>query len=326
MRIPPPNSLISAQFTQNITELRQSISRTAEEATTGRYSDLTAHLSGRIGSAMLSQKAVDNIAFEREQLSQREVRLDITQHNLSLIHDRSVGIGISMRAALGTSDLVSQGLAARDAKAALGNIFGALNVRYGERYLFAGDATATQPLPNADDLLSQLRTIADGAATPADFAAAIDTYFNDPAGGWQQSIYHGSSTASDPDAVTATNPALVEIISGLAVMALADPINSPPTILSQNPATVDAAAERVATGIVALTNVRSELGVRQQQIRADQESLDIEETIVTTAFNSLTSRDQYEAASALKVLEANLEASYLLTSRLASLSLLNFMR
>ena len=118
MRIPPPNSLISAQFTQNIAELRQSIAQTAEEATTGRYSDLTAHLSGRIGSAMLSQKAVDDIAFQRELLSQREVRLDITQNNLSLINERSTGVGVSMRIALGSGDLVSQGLAARDAKAA----------------------------------------------------------------------------------------------------------------------------------------------------------------------------------------------------------------
>lgn len=326
MRIPPPNSLISAQFTQNIADLRQSIARTAEEATTGRYSDLTAHLSGRIGSAMLSQKAVDAISFEREQLSQREVRLDITQSNLALLHERSVGVGVSMRIALGSGDLVAQGLAARDAKAALGNIFGALNVRYGERYLFSGDATATLPLPNPADLLSQLRTIADGAATPADFALAIDTYFNDPAGGWQQSIYRGADTASDPDAITASNPAIVEIISGLAVLALADPINSPPVLLSLNPDVVDAAADRVSSGTVTLTNVRSELGVKQEQIRADQKLLDIEETIVTTAFNSLTARDQFEAASALKILESNLEASYLLTSRLASLSLLNFMR
>jgi len=326
MRIPPPNSLISAQFTQNIVDLRQSIARTAAEATTGRYSDLTAHLSGRIGSAMLSQKAVDGITFEREQLSQREVRLDIAQHSLSLIHERSVGIGISMRTALGTGDLVSQGLAARDAKSALGNIFGTLNIRYGERYLFAGDATATEPLPSPDDLLTQLRSIADGAATPGDLAAAIDFYFNDPAGGWQQSIYRGTDTASDPNAVTASHPALVKIISGLAVIALADPINNPPTILAQNPDTVEAAADRIADGIVSLTNVRSELGVRQEQTKIQQKSLDVEETIVTTAFNSLTARDQYEAASALKILESNLEASYLLTSRLASLSLLNYLR
>jgi flagellar hook-associated protein 3 FlgL len=109
-------------------------------------------------------------------------------------------------------------------------------------------------------------------------------------------------------------------------MALADPIDNPPVLLSLNPDLVDAAADRVSSGTVTLTNVRSELGVKQEQIRTDQKLLDIEETIVTTAFNSLTSRDQYEAASALKILESNLEASYLLTSRLASLSLLNFLR
>ena len=85
MRIAPANNLISAQFTQTIADLRQSISRTAEEATTGRYSDLTAHLSGRIGSAMLSQKGIEDIAFQREQLSYRETRLDVTQRSLTFV-------------------------------------------------------------------------------------------------------------------------------------------------------------------------------------------------------------------------------------------------
>jgi flagellar hook-associated protein 3 FlgL len=123
MRIPPPNSLISAQFTQNITDLRQNISRTAEEVTTGRYSDLAAHLSGRVGTAMLSQKALDDIGFQREQLGQREARLDVTQRSLTLIHDRTLGIDISMQQALGSGNLANQGLAARDAKAALADVF-----------------------------------------------------------------------------------------------------------------------------------------------------------------------------------------------------------
>jgi flagellar hook-associated protein 3 FlgL len=64
----------------------------------------------------------------------------------------------------------------------------------------------------------------------------------------------------------------------------------------------------------------------QEQLSVQKESLDIEETIFTSAFNALTARDQYEAAGALKDLESSLEASYLLTTRLASLSLLNFLR
>jgi flagellar hook-associated protein 3 FlgL len=325
MRITPPNSLISAAFTQNIADLRQSIARSSEEAVTGRYSDLTAHLSGRIGTAMLSQRAVDNITFEREQISLREGRLDVTQRSLTLISERALGIDTDMRAALGTGNFANQGLAARDAKAALEDVFSALNVRYGERYLFSGDATATQPLAGPQNLINDVRSIAAGAADAADFALQLDTYFNDPLGGWLTTIFSGTSVSSDPDAVTANDPALVEMIRGLSVLAISDPAGSP-AIISQDPGIVLSATETLSTGLLSLTNLRADRGVIQERVNTLKESLDIEETVLTGAFNALAARDQYEASSALKQLEATLEASYLLTSRLSSLSLLNYLR
>ncbi|MBA3067869.1 MAG: hypothetical protein FP825_05225 [Hyphomonas sp.] len=326
MRVtPPPPNLISAQFGRTVATLRENITQTAEESTTGRYSDLTAHLSGRIGTAMLSQKAVDDIAFRREQLSLREGRLDVTQQSLGLIHDRVLGLDTRMREALANGNELSQGLTARDAKAALGNVFNMLNVRFGERFLFAGDATATQPLGSPDELLADLRNLADTAIDAADFAASLDTYFNTPGGGWQTSMLQSSPNASDPDAVTANDPALVGLISGLAMMALSDPDTSP-ALLKTDPDIVQAGAERVTSGLTALTNVRADRGVIQEQIEVEKQSLNVEETIFTIALNNLSVRDQYEAATTLKQLESTLEASYLLTSRLSSLSLLNYLR
>ena len=52
---------------------------------------------------------------------------------------------------------------------------------------------------------------------------------------------------------------------------------------------------------------------------------DLEETLLNQAFTDLVGKDQFEAAAQLRELEANLEASYLLTSRLSNLSLLNFL-
>ncbi|MBU4568360.1 MAG: hypothetical protein KJ833_05285 [Alphaproteobacteria bacterium] len=326
MRVtPPPPNLISAQFGRTVATLRENITQTAEESTTGRYSDLTAHLSGRIGTAMLSQKAVDDIAFRREQLSLREGRLDVTQQSLGLIHDRVLGLDTRMREALANGNELSQGLTARDAKAALGNVFNMLNVRFGERFLFAGDATATQPLGSPDELLADLRNLADTAIDAADFAASLDTYFNTPGGGRQTSMLQSSPNASDPDAVTANDPALVGLISGLAMMALSDPDTSP-ALLKTDPDIVQAGAERVTSGLTALTNVRADRGVIQEQIEVEKQSLNVEETIFTIALNNLSVRDQYEAATTLKQLESTLEASYLLTSRLSSLSLLNYLR
>jgi flagellar hook-associated protein 3 FlgL len=204
-------------------------------------------------------------------------------------------------------------------------MFSALNVRFGERFLFAGDATATQPFPAPDDLLSDIQQLATTATDATSFEAALDTYFNTPGGGWQQSVYGGTLTSSDPDAVSGNDPALVELVRALSVMAISDPASSP-SLLSQNPGIAETAASRLSSGLTALTNLRSDKGVIQEAIDAQKESLDIEETIFTSAFNALTGRDQYEAAAALQELETTLEASYTLTSRLASLSLLNFLR
>ena len=325
MRIAPPPSLISAQFTQSIADLRKSIASKSEEAVTGQIADLAAHLSGRVGTAMISQKALTDIGLQREQISLREGRLDVMQRSLSAIHDRVQGLDTEMRAALGVNDLRSQGLVARDARAALNDVFGALNVRFGERFLFAGDATASTPLPDSAALIDDVRQIAASAASPADFQTALSTYFNDPAGGWAQSIYLGTPTSSDPEASTANNPAIIQLITGLAVLAISDPSDSP-SLISQNPDIVLSGAQRLSTATDLLTNLRAEKGVLQEQIATLKETLDVEETIFTNALGALTARDQYEAASALKQLEATLEASYLLTTRLASLSLLNFMR
>ncbi len=326
MRITPPAAnLISAQFGRTVANLRESIAKTAEEATTGRYADVTSHLSGRVGTAMLSQKAVDSIAFQRENLSIRESRLEVTQSSLALIHERVLGLDTSMREALSNDQKVSQGLTARDAASALEDVFNSLNTRFGERFLFAGDETATQPLTSPDDLLSDLRNLADAAADPAAFAASLDTYFNTPGGGWQTSILHSSATASDPDAVTANDPAIVELISGLAVLALSDPATSP-ALFQNEPSIALAGATQISNGLTALTNVRADQGLIQQRVESEKQSLDIEETMLTNALNALTARDQFEAASALTQLETTLEASYLLTSRLSSLSLLNFLR
>lgn len=326
MRItPPPSNLISAQFGSAIAALRENISKTAQEATTGRYADLTSQLSGRIGSAMLSQKAVEDIEFRREQLNLRESRLDVTQLSMGLIHDRLLGLDLSMQEAVANGDGLSQGLVARDAKAALEDVFNYLNVRFDERYLFAGDATATQPLGSPDTLLADIRNLADTALNSGDFAASLETYFNTPAGGWQTSILRSSPGTLEADGVTANDPALVELISALVVMALSDPENRP-ALLEADPDIILSGSQRLSSGLTALTNVRADRGVIQELIEIEKKSLDVEEIIFTTTFNNLSARDQFEAASALKQLETTLEASYLLTSRLSSLSLLNFLR
>lgn len=325
MRVIPPNSIVSATFSQNIADMRARATSAAQESITGQHADLTKHLGGRIGDAMTSHKALSDIANQRGLLSIRAGRLDLAQQSLGGIQERISGLEVRMLSALSLGDQPGQDIVARDAEAALRDTFNALNSRHGDRFLFAGDQTATQPLTSADQLLADILQIANTAASAADFELQLDEYFQSPTGGWLTSIYAGSATSSDPDAVTATDPAIIEVISGLAVMAISTMANNV-TLFNENPDIVAASAERIGTGSTALVNLRADIGISQERIAKSRESLDTEEAILNTVFNSMVGRDQYDAASELKQLEAGLEAAYLLTSRLSNLNLLNFLR
>tara|TARA_R110000787_G_scaffold10987_3_gene36524 strand:+ start:1338 stop:2318 length:981 start_codon:yes stop_codon:yes gene_type:complete len=325
LRIPSFTNLPKTDLSESIVSLRERLTATSKEAVTGRYSDLTAHLSGRISHAMLGKKALDDISLERSQLTLRGGRLDITQRSLEVVQERTNSLAARMQAALGSDDQASKAAVARDSKAALEETFSVLNTRYGERFLFSGNTTSTPPLAAVEDLLADIRLIASTAVDAADLATSLDTYFNTPGGGWRQNIYSGTDTSSDPEAVTATDPHIIQIVSGLAVMALAGP-DEALSLFDGNSASVHAAAESLGYGQTALTTARAEVGISQDRIARQKESLEVEETVLTAAFNETTARDQYEAASELRELEGNLEASYLLTSRLANLSLMNYLR
>ena len=325
MRLTLPITHLSSGLSETIVRLRDRMDTTSEEAVTGRYKDMTAHLSGRIGQAMLGQKAIDDVANERTQLTLKETRLEIIQQSLTAIDDNIGQLGVRMKSALGSEDFTARESVVRDAKAALASTFSVLNTRHGERYLFSGDATNTKPVGDVDIFLGDVRSMAASATDAADFAAQMDSYFNTPGSGWQANVYSGTATASDPASLTGTDPAITQTLQGLAVLALSGSDETLP-LLNGNSDTLIAATETLADGQAALTNARAERGILQAQIESSKSALDLEETVLTHSFNQMTARDQYEAASELKQLETSLEASYTLTARLANLSLLNFMR
>lgn len=322
---PPLSFTLATTLNTTVSDLRGRIAATSQEIATGRRSDLISHLDGRIGSAMLSQRAIEQIADERMTLELRSSRLEIAQAALENLQGLAAELPNRMQSAAQFGDQPAMEQAAEDAKAALDQAMNIMNTRHGERYLFSGDATATAPFGDEDVLLNDLRTIVLAAPDSVSLENALDTYFNSPAGGWQTRIYSGTSTASNPDAVTGTAPAVVETIRGLAMTALAAPSENMP-FLGAGESNFDQAMASLREANSLLISQRASIGTSLDSIATAQQMLDTEETLLTTAFNEIAGRDQFEAATELRELERNLEASYLLTSRLANFSLLNYLR
>ena len=318
------NGLLNNAVTNNISGLRTQIEARAEEATTGFQSDLVAHLNGRIDRALIGDQALkDNIA-DQERLGLRSIRLSLTDTTLTAVRDLSEGLQIGMASAIATAENEAQDLYAAEARTALDDILSRLSARHGERFLFSGDATATRPFGDADTLLDDIRAIAAGAADEADFAAQVEFYFTDPTGGFQTNFYQGAQSASDPDGVLANQSAFADLFQGLAIMTLSHSSAGVPFVNGDSPA-MDTALDRIERGRTLLVDVQAGIGLRRASIDSEQSLLEREQTLLNQAFTDLAGKDQFEAAAQLRELEANLEASYLLTTRLSNLSILNFL-
>ena len=320
-----PMSLTTGKLSQNVSTLREQIKIASSEAVTGRQSDVTSHLSGRIGQAMLGQKALTDIANDTGLLDLRGSRLDIMQQSLTHVQESIGDLSTRMQEAIGFGDEMNKGTVARDARLELQSSLSALNARHGQRFLFSGDATSTPPFAGAEQLLGDLQILAAGSADSADFGQQLDAYFNSPDGGWQSTIYQGTSSASDAEAVLAIDPAVTQVIRSLAVLSLSEPGGALEGLADPDTARQNAATS-LLSGETKLTNLRAEVGIDQKRVADQKLNLEAEKTILTEALDSMTARDQYEAAAELKVLEQNLEGYYILTARLSGLSLLNFLR
>lgn len=318
------NGNLNIAVTNNIAGLRAQIEARSEEATTGLQSDMITHLNGRIDQALVGEQALRDNADEQSRLGLRTVRLSLVDSALTSVRALSEGLHINMLSAIGTGEIEAQDLVATEAENALDDVISRLSARNGERFLFSGDATATRPFADTSVLLDDLRAIAAGAVDEADFAAQVEVYFDDPAGGFQTNFYQGSQSTSDPDSVVANQPEFKDLIQGLALLTLSRSGAGVPFAQGGTPA-MDQALERLERGRTNIVNTQASVGMRRESIADEQLLLQREQTLLNQAYTDLVGKDQFEAAAQLRELEANLEASYLLTTRLSNLSLINFL-
>ena len=326
-----PDILSFSRLSGAVSDLKTRAETTRTEAVTGRYEDITAANNGDVGNAHLLSKAVEDVQSYQRNLSLAENRAQRTQLVLNTLTTESNRIASESLSAVGRGDEATLRTNAADAKAAVTIIFAALNTTEGGRALFGGDVTDRAPFASPDQLLSDVETIVAGATSDADAKAQLDFYFNDPAGGFATSIYNGGdneapSTEIAPGvriSVSTKGDAqpIKDLIRGLSEIAASGSIS-----YGSSTSFVETSASTTLSAESALTELRAEIGVGEARVSASKARYEAEETILTTLFNEKTARDPFEAASELQLLESQLEASYLMTARLARLTIADYLR
>ncbi len=326
-----PDLLSFSKLSQSVSSLKSRVDTTRTEAVTGRYEDITTQLKGDVGGAHLIKKAIEDARLFQQNLAVAASRAQITQATIGNIGQDSSRIATDLTAAVGREDQATVNVMFNDAKAALIASFGSLNAVFSGRALFGGDATDRPPLAAPEQMLADIEAIMVGATDAADAQAQIDFYFNDPTGGFATSIYSGganrapgveisSGTRVDASA-KADDPAIKNILRGLVTIAA-----SKSATFSDVDTIITDGADQIFSAEAQLIDQRAAIGVNEGRIADAIERNELEESVLTTLYNKKTLRDPFEAASELQLLETQLEASYLMTSRMARLSLTNYLR
>ncbi len=326
-----PDLISFTRLSRAIADIKSRADVARAESVTGRREDVTAATNGDVGSAHLLKKAVDDAQAFQQLLVISQNRAQRTQASLDILGGEAVRIGTEALSASGRDDSYALNTLAADAKAAIFNVFSALNVSEGGRALFSGDAADRLPFGDPEQLLNDIEAIVAGATDAADAQAQLDTYFNDPAGGFATDIYQGGANKVAPVEIspgvridvsaTAADQPIKDLLRGLAGIA----VQSAATFSDAKGFLEDSAGIAIAAD-GDITELRGVIGVGEAQIAAAISRYEAEEAILTSLFNEKTGRDQYEAATELQLLETQLEASYLLTARLSRLSIANFIR
>ncbi len=320
---------------QDGTRLQQEMQRLTQELSTGRQADLGRATGGDFSTlAGLGRSLRLQTAFAQ---SIAEAGIDATARQAALARVEAEIDGFAphiLGLATGGS-LQDMALAIADAPERLGQAVAALNTRIADRSLFSGDTPDRPALMSSGEMLDHLRPLAAAALSAGDMVAAVEDWFLAPGSGFETLAWQGGTGAAPPailgeaqqeqTGITALDPALREVLAGLALSALAAEGTGPAGEADRR-AVVAASAARLERGEDALIRLRSDLGASQARIEearvaaeAARASLEIEQTRLTEA-------DPYRTATELEAVQIRLEQLYILTARLSRLTLSEYLR
>jgi len=328
-----PDLLGFTQRNRTIGDLKARLDVVSREAVTGLQADITKATNGLTGQAHLVLKALSDIDQGERLGAMSKTRLDMSTQAVSSARTSLNGMSTRAVVALESGGATGIAIISEDAEASLRSAMASLNVQQGSRNLLSGAATDRVTYANPDVLLDDIRNIMQTAGSAQDINAAIETYFESPTGGFQTNIYQGSNLNASPmnigDGQTVEMPLrgddkpFRDTLRGLVTIATA--VEAPLGEAGFREV-FTAGAAIAGVGETGLIEAESQLGILSESLQRVQDRQQSERALLTTTYQSLVGRDQFEAATELKQLEVALQSSYIITSRISDLSLNNYLR
>lgn len=355
-------SISSYQFNlfnrQNVERNTIALQRAGQEVSTGRHYNIYTELGSRSASVMkLRAGELDTQTF----IQANDVLGNKLQAMLTSVDTLKDNVQSVLETALSNASRPSNGahVLQREARAAIESFVAILNTSYNGDHIFAGTQSDVSPVTRWDDVnpatsLSpeDVMTGIVGAgptdlATATAMAAEIDTIFASadtvtPDRNYEQTFYNGTPEldgGGQPSnrvsallsagqelvyGVRANDEGIREAYKGLAMLASTDvsQITDPDAYQAWMGEVVAA----LTAGQDGLTDMSAKIGFNQQIVETAQTRLTDISLVHRTQIGNYENVDTYEAVTRMNNLQTQLEASYQVSSRLSSLTILNYLR
>ncbi len=324
------------QLRRHSAELKSHATRLADEMTSGAKADTGAAVRGDFTALAGVERALASLesfavvtAEAGQSAATQQAALGTIATLLGEAGPMLLSASISTNPAVVTS-------ATGDAAQKFAGIIAALNTNTAGRYSFAGIACDTRPVASAQDILAALGAATAGETTVSGYVAALEAWFDAPAGGggYLDAAYGGGAPLA-PFAIasgeqveigtTAADPEVRELLKGMALAAM----------VSQGAMAGDVTARAALTRIAGemtmsaagdTTALAARVGTIEAQIDDCATRNSAEAAALGLARTGMTAADPYETATALKAVEAQIETLYTLTARLSALKLTDYLR
>jgi len=329
------NLATNMQMARANNQTRLALNTAGQEVASGRKSDLMAATGGDYGPLFAIERSLTQLDMRSQTIKDASAKAAASQLNMESIQTTLANYGTELLGAVGIDSQQQAFGIASSARGALDRMVSSLNAQYGGQSLFAGANIDGPAVVDAATMYADITALTLAAPDSVTAIAAIDFYFFDPTGGFATGGFTGSALNA-PGAELADGEvvdyslrgddlSIRQALRNVAMAAVAANGDHGGSNFDGMNMLGEAARGAISTqsGLIGL---REGLGHVEEQIDTAAARNSAESSTYEINRNAILAADPYEAATRFQALEGQMEAIYLMTSRLSSLRLQNYLR
>lgn len=322
------------QLQRQNTAIKTTLNRLTNELSSGNASDLIKANNGDTAKFSAVDNRLKVLSSLKFLTAETQLTLSTTQAALSNLDTQRGALADPLILINKESTDLQVTEAARASRDRFDGLIQTLNTRVGDDSLFAGKAVNDAAFTSSDIMIADVVAQIGGATDTATIMAAIDTWFDDPAGGFATVAYTGdtgdqvvrrldNTTQVTLDA-RADDPGIKEVLKGAVYASIASEMGG---LDKQTKAELLFAGGVQLQGAASdLAQVQGRLGYVEGEVERFSAAHSSEQAALNIARNLMTQADPFETATELQAIQTQLETHYAMTARLSRLSLAEYLR